>query len=454
MGTTRSGARFTARRFAAFLAALGVLVMSSGLALMVTAAPASANHHNPPPVLKDWVCKYVGTPGVNERLKQGNDGLVWVSTNATEGAYFNDGQNRSFVLKKNAPHSPKPSASSCPEPDNDYATAGVEWIEPSCENGNTAGYETSGEHVTWSVFSGSATPGSWITLKAKAEGDYEFDDWPHEYRLFVHKFDKAEDCTAYDASADVQFTDPECENENTASYTPTGNNVTFEITDGEVAPGEWVEITATATDGHAFEDESKTKVFTHTFDPEEICVIVIPPRELTPEEPTFVDPTCDVDPSLGLPEQVLVDEIPADVDSARAAAGPVIETADVDGIHYEASGSLVPGGTVEVVATLIDPETTVFAPEVTTAWSHTFTVPTGCTSVAPPVVDTPSVDTTTDTKSPTVVTPTVVSAGLASDVVQDARAQQGLALVVAGMVLLMCAGGLGLVRPGAGVRVR
>lgn len=449
MGNLRTGAR----RIAAFLATLGVLVMSSGIALMVTATPANANHHNPPPVLKDWVCKYVGTPGVNERLKSGNDGLVWVSTNATEGAYFNDGQNRSFVLKKNAPHSPKPSVSGCPQPDNDHATAGVEWIEPSCENGNTAGYETSGEHVTWSVFSGSATPGSWITLKAKAVGDYEFDDWPHEYRLFVHKFDKAEDCTAYDASAEVQFVDPECENENTASYTPTGNNVTFQITDGEVAPGEWVEITATATEGHAFANESKTQVFTHTFDPEEICDIVLPPRELTPEAPTFVDPTCDADPSLALPEQGV--EISDDlVDSARAAAGPVIETADVDGIHYEASGSLVPGGTVEVVATLIDPETTVFAPEVTTAWSHTFAVPTGCTSVAPPIVDTPSVDTTTDTTSPTVVTPTVVNAGLATDVVQDVRAQQGLALELAGMVLLVCAGGLGLVRPRVGSRIR
>jgi hypothetical protein len=254
----------------------------------------------------------------------------------------------------------------------------------------------------------------------------------------------------------VQFTDPECENENTAGFTPTGNNVTFEITDGEVAPGEWVEITATATGGHAFANESKTQVFTHTFDEEEICEIVLPPREVTPEAPTFVDPTCDVDASLGLPEQGLV-EVPDDlVDQtpARAAVGPAIDTVDVDGIRYEASGSLAPGGTVEVVATLIDPETTVFAPKVTTSWSHTFAVPTGCTAVAPPIVDAPSVDTTTDTKSPTAVTPTVVNAGLASGVVQDARAQQGLALVLAGMVLLVCAGGLGLVRPRAGARLR
>ena len=45
--------------------------------------------------------------------------------------------------------------------------------------------------------------------------------------------------------------------------------------------------------------------------------------------------------------------------------------------------------------------------------------------------------------SPPTVTPTVVSAGL-GDVANDMRGEQGLALVFAGMVLLLGAGGLGL----------
>lgn len=458
MGNLRTGAR----RIAAFLATLGVLVMSSGIALMVTATPASAtikvkvchannsddNGNNPYNYLE------VGAPAAfaaHGAIHRSGPGLKhWSSAGTWNGVWHDAGDPRPDYVAMH-PWNHQISESWCENAANAPVTAEVDWTEPDCDNQNTAAWDGMGDHVTFALTDGNLAPGATVEVTATAADGYHFAGGVTT-KKFDHTFDAAEDCTAYDASADVQFVDPECENENTPSYAPTGNNVTFEITDGEVAPGEWVEITATATEGHAFADESTTKVFTHTFDPEEICEIVLPPRELTPEAPTFVDPTCDADPSLALPEQGV--EIPDDlVDSARAAVGPVIETADVDGIHYEASGSLVPGGTVEVVATLVDPETTVFAPEVTTAWSHTFAVPTGCTSVAPPIVDTPSVDTTTDTTSPTVVTPTVVNAGLASDVVQDARAQQGLALVLAGMVLLVCAGGLGLVRPRVGARI-
>jgi hypothetical protein len=514
MGNTNTRTRTTARRIAAFLALLGALVLSSGVALMATATAADASHKPPPPpTLKDWVCKYVGTPGVNERLKHGNDGLVWVSTSATQGNYFDDGQNRSYVLLKNAPQDPKPDASQCPQPSNDWATADVQWIEPSCENGNQADYATSGDHVTWSVVSGSATPGSWITLKAKATSPYEFEHGDEDTKLFSHKFDKAEvcrdaaasvevtqptcdnqntpgfepsgshvtwevleqdltpgghvtvkftadaghefpdhektktitknfddaeDCTQFDATASVEWVEPSCQNQNTPNYLPTGEHVTWEITDGSLTPDGDVEVTATADPGHAFDNEAATKVFTHHFDAAEICEIVNPPREVTPGEPTFVDPTCDTDPSMTLPQQEILAEAPA-----RQVAGPVVGTSDADGIHYEATGDLVPGGTVEVDATLINPETTFFGEGATTHWSHTFVVPEGCTTVSPPTVTTTATEGTTES----VVTPTVVEAGLTGQTVEDLRAQQGLALVVAGMVLLVCAGGLGLVRP-------
>jgi hypothetical protein len=62
--------------------------------------------------------------------------------------------------------------------------------------------------------------------------------------------------------------------------------------------------------------------------------------------------------------------------------------------------------------------------------------------VDPPETPTVIVDPPT-TKTPTVTTPTVVSAGL-TDVAKDMRGEQGLALVFAGMLLLLGAGGLGL----------
>jgi hypothetical protein len=511
MGNTNTRTRTTVRRIAAFLALLGALVMSSGVALMATAATADATQT---PTLKDWVCKYVGTPGINERLKHGNEGLVWVSTSATQGSYFADGANRSYVLLKNAPHDPEPSASQCPQPDNDWATADVQWTEPSCENGNEADYVTSGDHVTWTVVSGSATPGSSIELKAEAVSPHEFEHGDDDTRVFKHKFDKAEvcrdaaasvevtqptcgnentpsfeasgshvtwevleqdltpgghvtvkftadaghefpdhsktkviteyfddaeDCTAYDATASVEWVEPSCENQNTPNYLPTGEHVSWAITDGSLTPDGDVEVTATADEGHAFDNESTTKVFTHHFDVAEICEIVNPPREVTPADPTFVDPTCDTDPGLTLPQQeVVVDE------RSRQAVGPVVGTSDADGIHYVATGDPVSGGTVEVDATLIDPETTFFGEGATTHWSHTFPVPEGCTSVSPPTVTPPT--SATQDATDAVVTPTVVEAGLAGSVTEDLRARQGLALVVAGMVLLMAAGGLGLVR--------
>src|SRR5665647_2703688 len=88
------------------------MAVAVGLAMMggiATAVTASADDQ------KAWVCKYVGTPYVNETLKNGNDGLVWVDTGTTQGSYFGDSQNDSYVLLV-GPHETKPDASGCPAP--------------------------------------------------------------------------------------------------------------------------------------------------------------------------------------------------------------------------------------------------------------------------------------------------------------------------------------------------
>jgi hypothetical protein len=100
------------RRVATSLAVLGALVMSSGVALMVTAASANATTTTTT-TLKDWVCKYVGQPG-HEVLKQGNDGLVWVATDQPQGTFFVDNQQLSYLLVADVPQDPKPDASNCP----------------------------------------------------------------------------------------------------------------------------------------------------------------------------------------------------------------------------------------------------------------------------------------------------------------------------------------------------
>src|SRR5450756_2651230 len=86
-------------RQVAMLAAIGV-AMLGGIATAVTASAVSETH-------KVWVCKYVGTPGADERLQiasADNQNPHSVDANATSshgdlvvGAFFNDGQNRSYV---------------------------------------------------------------------------------------------------------------------------------------------------------------------------------------------------------------------------------------------------------------------------------------------------------------------------------------------------------------------
>ena len=96
--------------------AIGFLIAGVG----VTAASALDQAPPTTPPVKVWVCKYVGTPGVNETLKTGNDGLIEVSANAltdeevTVGAWFADAHGRSLVVQIGGD---RPDISICPVPD-------------------------------------------------------------------------------------------------------------------------------------------------------------------------------------------------------------------------------------------------------------------------------------------------------------------------------------------------
>jgi len=99
------------------IAALGVFTVGAGLALVAGISTASAAGGIDK---KDYVCKYVGTPGVDERLQTGNN-PIWVATDFPEGGFFNDANGRSFVLiADTARLNPEPDPSACPD-----ATGGV-----------------------------------------------------------------------------------------------------------------------------------------------------------------------------------------------------------------------------------------------------------------------------------------------------------------------------------------
>lgn len=69
------------------------------------------------PAPKVFVCKYVGKPGVDERLQTGQNPID-VSSNSIKdyqgvGSYFNDAQGRSYVLAVDMGQ-PEPNVSECP----------------------------------------------------------------------------------------------------------------------------------------------------------------------------------------------------------------------------------------------------------------------------------------------------------------------------------------------------
>jgi hypothetical protein len=149
----------------------------------------------------------------------------------------------------------------------------------------------------------------------------------------------------------------------------------------------------------------------------------------------------------------------ADVDfNDPTCASPNSGTVDTTGQHADFTvtplkDSYSVGDVVTVDATATDESS--FEEGAQTHWEHTFVAsdaPCPSTVVTPP---TPSqVEGTTVVSPPkahvkakthaAAVTPTVVHAGLTSVSAQDMRGEQGLALMVAGMVMLAGAGGLGL----------
>jgi hypothetical protein len=196
MGNKKATKRHAARRAATFLAVLGALVLSSGVALMATSTSANAAAD-----AKVVVCKYVSTPGghldhivvVSENTLpdefDGNFPFTWTDAQgqSSHGSiavrFANDGEQAKDVPLSDCPQD---------EPELDVATASVTFTDPSCDNGNVASFSTSGENVTFD--NPAATPGASITVTATANDGAEFDGGGTQ-ATFDHTFPAAADCT-------------------------------------------------------------------------------------------------------------------------------------------------------------------------------------------------------------------------------------------------------------------
>lgn len=250
--------------------------------------------------VKSWVCKYVGTPGVDERFKDGKNPIS-VSTDAAVGTFFNDAQGRSYVLAIDD-GGPAPPVTDCPPPvgNTEVTTEAPIVSDATCDSDGaltlpdtpgvlyTVTPEYLGEPGTYDV-TASALPGYVLSANSVTS-------WP-------------------DLEVEDQLTEG-CEEPTKKVWVCkyVGKPGVDEVLKGGKNP---IEVSVNALPGSPdnpqvgdeFSDaqERSVVVALSPADPEptvEDCPAPIQPEEVTPEAPTVDPATCDADGSLNLPETV------------------------------------------------------------------------------------------------------------------------------------------------------
>lgn len=185
MKNSKSTERPRSLRLATILAAVGALVMSSGIAL-IAVTPADAA-----PGQKWFVCKYKNTPGEPETLQSG-DNPISVSENAiiaqlpkelkdiaviAPGFSFADGQGRSEVLVEDTGQD-EPAVEECADPVEDIVIAvDVEFVDATCESEPSYSVTGDVESIVDPVVADPAVPvadGSTFTVTATALDGFMF----------------------------------------------------------------------------------------------------------------------------------------------------------------------------------------------------------------------------------------------------------------------------------------
>lgn len=221
------------------------------------------------PAPKVFVCKYVGKPGVDERLQTGQNPIS-VSVNAIPnyqgiGSYFADAQGRSYVLVLDTGQ-PEPPVSQCPAPQGPTkiqvpATPSV--TDPCGSNNATWNKPADTTSLDWSLsYSGKLT----VTTKT----GYVFDDGT-TYHDYGYAQDSGTPCLT-----PVQPTAPTVKNDacgtQTDTYTiPSKTGVQYYVGGNPVSAGTYptngalqVNVTAKATQGYVLTGQSSwTLTFTN-----------------------------------------------------------------------------------------------------------------------------------------------------------------------------------------------
>lgn len=182
------GARTTGHRFATVMAAVGALLISSGIALMAAPTTASAvpsknvDH-------KIVTCHgnsssesasnpYVGiSVDFHAAKAHRNHSFVWNGDAWWHGVFHADGTvKRDIFDVPGDTTEAKLAYCNAPTEKAPPATASVTPVQPTCLNNNVASYVKEGTHVATWAESAAPAPGTTITVTATAEQGFTFDN--------------------------------------------------------------------------------------------------------------------------------------------------------------------------------------------------------------------------------------------------------------------------------------
>lgn len=144
----------------------------------VGGAPTSVSAQETPK--KVFVCKYVGTPGEDERLQTGQNPIS-VSVNAIPefegvGSYFADQHGRSYVLEYDEGQE-EPDVTECPGADGPLVASAEVLITPAtCEVGETLVYGDIENAEFTGTANGTVGEGNYVVTATADEGAVFYDE--------------------------------------------------------------------------------------------------------------------------------------------------------------------------------------------------------------------------------------------------------------------------------------
>jgi hypothetical protein len=261
-----------------------------------TRAAVTTTGHDDHADHKSYVCKYVGTPGVDERLQSGQN-PIWVDNHALTGKddsivkvgdTFSDKHGKSVVVVANTPKlTPEPKSDICPLPVGPIhvTVAPPTATPPTCTTDGALVVPTV-QGITYKVLPKGTGPGTYYWL-ATADKGYVIDG-AHWGSVTVKKHLTGDHCLVVPVAPTTNA--PTCSSPTTVTLPTTPENVVYNqrTEDGVIT------VTAVPAAGYSFDGESQKVVTTIDVLPALACVAPVPPT-------VVLSTTCGVEGSYTIP---------------------------------------------------------------------------------------------------------------------------------------------------------